>query len=145
MKAVVVLLVMSVALFSQGKPSMDETKKFIEYYASGKDAVLFDAKVTSKVEDRMPVDEITETKAGSVVSLWVKFMIPKNATDNKYKAVFKFGDTVLKTKQFDLVGGDFGSMGYRSWSSKGLHNKGEHVIEITHGEEVVKSFKVMVN
>ena len=144
MKLLVGLLVLTMAVSAQNAPSAEATKSFIEYFNSGSEAVLFDAKLTSKVEDRMPTDEITETAVGSVVSIWVNFMIPKNATDNSYKAVFRKGDTTLKTKTFELSGGQWGNLGYRSWSSKGLHSAGDYTVEILKGDAVVKTFNITV-
>lgn len=148
MKLLLTLLVLLTLATAQdtkmAAPSADATKAFIEYFNTGSDAVLFDAKLTSKVVDSMPTDEVSEVAVGSVVSIWVKFMMPKNSTDNSYKAVFKKGDTTLKTKTFELSGGEWGNMGYRSWSSKGLHSAGAYTVEIVKGDAVVKSFNVTV-
>ena len=63
MKQLLLVIGLVVFVYAQ-KPSSDQVKSFVNYYETGKEAILYHAQLTSEVKEREPVDNITSVGKG---------------------------------------------------------------------------------
>src|SRR5688572_14557289 len=130
------------------KPSADAVKSFWSYYfkGQGQGVVLADVKLCLEVAKdgdnksecvkEVPAEGV---KAGTVVSVWQAYLLPKDDKVEDITVQLKLGDQIRETKDVKVSGA---SIRTRTWTGFRIPKAGEWTLDITRGGETLKSLKV---
>lgn len=126
-------------------PSWQEIRKVLDYKENGSAAILYDTRITSRVEKADPVDNLTEIKQDSSATVWMKFLLPKNIKEERYTLLIKKGPIPVLTKQLKLsLKSNNGALVYRTWRSHSFKKLGRYKVEIYFEENLIKSIDIEV-
>jgi hypothetical protein len=148
MKSIICFILLATMVFAQEttmtKPDMATTKSVMDFYLNGNEAVLYEVKLTSAVENNEATDEITSIAKGEKVSVWMAFMIPKETVDSNYTVAIINGQEEIKSKVFAFETQQYGSLRYRTYTTKTLYQAGSYDIIIKNKDVEVYRAKVEV-
>ena len=145
MKLLAILLLVSTMILSQEKPTWNEIQKVVQYKESGKEAVLYQHQITTKLVDLNPIDSVSEIGKDSTAILWLKFLVPAEIEDKNYTVVIKKGPIPKKTKQLTLkTSSKTGALIYRTYISHKFLDEGSHVIEVYFRDDLVQTLNLNV-
>jgi hypothetical protein len=140
-----IFLLLFISFISSQTPDPKQIRSVLSYFDNGKEAVLLEAALTTKVENMEPVDKITMLNEGQTLWVWLKFAIPRNTIDSSFYVKITKGEKVIKNKKFTLEAKIYPNHGYRTWTAKKLYSAGVYKIEIFHNEKMLQSFQLQVN
>lgn len=126
-------------------PTWKEIRKILDYKESGNAAILYDTRLTSKIKNADPVDNITTVKKDSAATVWMKFLLPKDLEEKRFTLVISKGPLPVKTSELKLaLKSNNGALIYRTWRTHTFTKTGTHTARIYFEETLVKELTFTV-
>jgi hypothetical protein len=148
MKKLIVLFIFCAVVSAQNStevPTWEEIQKVLNYKENGTAAILYETRITSNVKDAEPVDDITSVQVDSSASIWMKFLLPKNVSEDRFTLVIKKGPLPVKTAPLKVsLQSNNGTLVYRTWRSHTFDKEGTFTVEIYFEESLVQTMTLEV-
>ena len=130
----------------QDIPTWLEIRKVLDYKESGAAAILYETRLSSKILNADATDDLTSLDKDSTAFVWMKFLLPKNLTEERFTLVIKKGPIPVMTSPLKLsLKSNNGALVYRTWRSHKFTKAGNYTIEIYFEELLVKEMTLKVN
>jgi hypothetical protein len=139
------LCIFAFAQTDSDTPTWKEIRKVLDYKDGGAAAILYETRLTSKVVDAEATNDITTIKKDSTASVWMKYLLPKNISEERFTLVISRGPIPVKTATLKIaLKSNNGTLSYRTWRSHKFTKTGSYSAKIYFEESLVKEIKFTV-
>ncbi len=131
----ITLLIVSVNIFAQSKPTPESALSFLNFYynGQGQGVVLADMKVCTTIEENECANNVAadSLKKDEQYMIWMMYVVPREDKVDNIIVQFNQNGITRYTKLVSVSG----SIRYRTWKSFILNRVGEWEIKVFHDME----------